>query len=452
MKSLEQLVSDLNSFDPLVRKNALRLLADSRAAAFPVEGVNLNMHFHSFFSYNAKSYSPSRIVWEAKNVGLFAAGLCDFDVLDGLEEFLDAGRMLELRVAVALETRVYLEEYADVEISSPGEPGVTYIMGAGFARELVGGSKQAAGLADYKIRAGQRNKALIDRINARLPTIALDYEKDVLPLTPAGGATERHIVTAYINKARTVAKNAEEFISLWSSVLGENSTNMEKLMANQPAFEEAVRKKLAKRGGLGYIQPSIGAFPPAQDFIDWVLSCDAIPMITWLDGTSDGEKDGCAMLECMRDKGAAALNIIPDRNWNVSDPKEAARKVSLLDDIVTTAESMDLPINIGTEMNKQGLPFVDSLTCKALQPYRDTFTRGAAVMVGHTVLLRYADYSYIGRKAKNDIGRLSDRNKFFETIGRLAPLNESQAKRLEDMGTEKALDWFRNISRREAKI
>ena len=46
--------------------------------------------------------------------------------------------------------------------------------------------------------------ALIERINPRVPAIALGYEADVVPLTPLGAATERHIVSAYVAKAADV--------------------------------------------------------------------------------------------------------------------------------------------------------------------------------------------------------------------------------------------------------
>ena len=123
----------LNSFDQDERMSVLEKLCEDNSV-FPDETANVNMHCHSFFSYNPFGWSPARIAWEAKSAGLYAAGLCDFDVLEGLNEFLRAGEMLKLRTAVHLETRVFVHEFADKEITSPGEPGVTYIMGAGFSK------------------------------------------------------------------------------------------------------------------------------------------------------------------------------------------------------------------------------------------------------------------------------------------------------------------------------
>lgn len=451
---IQRLEKRLDSFDPMERREALeRLTADYRHI-LGTEGTNINMHIHSFFSYNTDGYSPSRIAWEMRKAGLYAAGLCDFDVLDGLEEFIHAGLMLGLRTSVNLETRAYLKEYADVDITSPGEHGVTYIMGAGFARELPEDSLQAKGLKGYRERARMRNVELVERINSHLPDIAIDYEKDVLPLTPTGSATERHIVRAYINKANLVFEhtNAEFWSKILERSLSEGSYGEETSKfagacpaRDAPALEEAVRAKLVKRGGIGYKPPSVDTFPPVDEFIDWVASCGAIPMITWLDGTSEGEKDGRAMLECMKAKGAAALNIVPDRNWNISDSQTRAVKISYLENIVETADDMGLPINIGTEMNRQGLPFVDDLDCEALRQYKEVFLRGARIMVGHTLLLRYAFFSYISEKAEAEFGGdVSAKNAFFEAVGKLPPLEVKQAEKFKEMGEKKALAWFRD--------
>ena len=52
-----------------------------------MEHENVNLHFHSFYSYNAEYWSPTRIAWESKKKALYASGIIDFDVLSGLEEF-----------------------------------------------------------------------------------------------------------------------------------------------------------------------------------------------------------------------------------------------------------------------------------------------------------------------------------------------------------------------------
>lgn len=439
-----ELEEKMGSFDITERLEALKCLAKEQTELLPEKCANVNMHFHSFFSYNAENWSPSRIAWEARKAGLLASGLCDFDVLDGLEEFIEAGKILGLRVTANLETRAYLKEFAEHEISSPGEPGVTYIMGGGFASLPQKETPQYSGLLGYKKRSSGRNIALINRINLHVSDIAVDYEKDVLPLTPAMGATERHIIRAYTNKAKEMFAHPDALAAFWSDVLNITFDEAVEFLTDLPALEGVVRAKFAKRGGYGYEQPSENTFPSVDDFVDWVTSCEAIPMATWLDGTSAGEADAKALLECLRSKGVAALNIIPDRNWNYSDQDTKTAKMANLKAIVETANAMNLPINIGTEMNKGGLPFVDDLDCEALRPYKDTFISGAFIMVGHTNLLRYADYSYIGKQAASDFNTVQDKNDFFEAVGKLPPMNASGAKKLEDMGPEKSLNFFRD--------
>ena len=142
----------------------------------------VNMHVHSFYSFNSHGYSPAHIALACRQNGLYAAALCDFDVLDGLEEFLTAGQMLGLRVAVHMETRAFLREYALVEINSPGEPGVTYILGAGFFSLPEQNSAAMKSLGAFRQQANLRNRALVGRINKRLPEISINYDADVIPL------------------------------------------------------------------------------------------------------------------------------------------------------------------------------------------------------------------------------------------------------------------------------
>ena len=62
-------------------------------------------------------------------------------------------------------------------------------------------------------------------------------------------------------------------------------------MADDPAFQNAVRAKLMKRGGVGYVQPGPDTFPPVdRHFTELITGVRALPCATWLDGTSTGEQ------------------------------------------------------------------------------------------------------------------------------------------------------------------
>src|SRR5512143_930341 len=90
---IASLEADLSNFDPAVRANALRDLADlTRQGEVSVEPERdiANMHCHTFFSFNAYGHSPSSLAWLARRQGFALLGIVDFDVLDGVDEFLEA--------------------------------------------------------------------------------------------------------------------------------------------------------------------------------------------------------------------------------------------------------------------------------------------------------------------------------------------------------------------------
>ncbi|MBT3400152.1 MAG: PHP domain-containing protein [Rhodospirillaceae bacterium] len=400
---------------------------------------NVNMHLHSHFSFNAKNWSPTRIAEECAAAGLDAAGMIDFDVLDGLDEFVAAGERLGLRSIVGVETRVFYNEFAAVEIDSPGEPGVHYMDGIGFCNVPLPGTAAADGLQRWRDNAQQRNAELIERINPHVPDIALDYEGQVVPLSPGGCPTERHIIAAYIDQADNVL-SGDSLADFWFRTLQKSKEEVDTLLADRAMMADVVRSRFAKRGGFGYVQPTPDSFPSMDEFIAWVKACGAIPMESWLDGTSDGERDAEALLDTSVAKGCRALNIVPDRNWNIQCSETKALKVSNLRKIVELADARHLPINIGTEMNKAGLPFVDDLAGPVLSEFAETFHRGAMVLVGHTICGRFSDFGYLSAAAEEGFQTLEKRNAFFASVGALPPLTTPVADALRAAGPERAFN------------
>ncbi len=239
----EQLERQLDDFDRSRRREALTLLwrgAQSGDDVLPEPGVEVNLHAHTFFSYNAYGYSPSKFAWLARKAGLAVAGIVDFDVLDGADEFLEAGRLIGLKNCASVESRVFVPEFATHVINSPGEPGVAYHMGVGFP-----GSLSHPFLTEMRSAAQKRTRDMLARVNAYLDPVQLDFERDVTPLTPNGNATERHLCEAYERKAIEVFADAGRRAAFWTERLGDAPADEREIAGADPRQDdEAGRRRI----------------------------------------------------------------------------------------------------------------------------------------------------------------------------------------------------------------
>jgi hypothetical protein len=419
-QQIEGLEARLNDYSPAVRAQALVELDELAGRGLvPLEQVTeiANLHCHTFYSFNAYGYSPSGLAWLAKRRGFKLIGIVDFDVLDAVEEFLSACEQIGVRGSAGIETRVHVPEFATREINSPGEPGVYYYMGIGFCSSQVP-SGQAPILAGMRRRAELRNRAMADRINAYLSPVEVDYDRDVLPLTPAGNATERHMLVAY---GRAAARYYSDPTPFWAEKLSIPVEQVAAEIDDFPSFQNTVRAKLMKKGGVGYVQPGPETFPTAEEVNRLVEACGALPCATWLDGTSPGEQAFEELLSLLIEKGVVALNLIPDRTWNISDPDVRRVKVQNLYEVVALAQKLDLPLNVGTEMNTYGQKLVDEFSAPELVPVHQAFLDGAYFIYGHTMLQRALGLGYQSEWAKSHLPTRRERNEFYTRLGRQTP-------------------------------
>lgn len=406
-RTLEQLEQQLDDFDPTRRRAALAelwRLAQRGEVRLPEPGTDVNLHSHTFFSYNAYGYSPSKFAWLARKRGLAAAGVVDFDVLDALEEFWAAGRLIGLKRCISLESRTYVPEFSTRVLNSPGEPGVAYNMGVGFPRPTPHPL-----LGQMRRTAERRNRELVERVNGFLRPVMLDYDRDVLPLTPNGNATERHICEAYAKKGDA---------AFWREKLGDAPADPAKL----PAL---IRAKTMKQGGVGYVRPDRGSFPLLTEMNSFVREAGAIPTLTWFDGTSEGERAADELFSVAIGAGAAALAIIPDRNYI---PGVKDQKLANLYDVVGRAENHGFPVIVGTEMNAPGNKFVDAFDSAELKPLAPVFLKGAHIVYAHSALQRESGLGYLSGWAEKSFPTTTDKNEFFEELGR--KLQPDQEERL----------------------
>jgi hypothetical protein len=445
MALIAELESRLDDFDPAVRGQALQELASEArqgTVARAPQAEVANMHCHTFFSFNALGYSPTSLAWLGVRQGFKLMGIVDFDVLDGVDEFLAACEVVGLRGSAGIETRVFVPEYASLEINSPGEPGVCYHMGIGFTSSQVPQSV-APILADLGQRAALRNQGILSRVNTYLDPVSVDYERDVLPLTPAGHPTERHMVVAYLQAAERTEPDPAAF---WAGKLGMTPEEMAPVMQDPPALQNLIRARLMKRGGVGYVHPDSDMFPSLDDFHELIVACGALPCGAWLDGTTATEQVMEDWLTFLVGKGVVALNLIPDRNWDIADPQIRRLKVENLYRLVELAQELALPLNIGTEMNSFGQKLVDDFDVPALAPVRQAFLDGAHFVYGHTVMQRALGLGYQSEWAQERLPSRRERNAFYTRIGYQVPAGRQAMARLGQMDPASSPDEMLSLS------
>ena len=429
-----KLVEELQKNDGDRRREALRGIASLAAAGklrFEATLPITNMHLHTFFSFNALSYSPGRIVYEAKAKRLAAVGTVDFDVLDGVEETLQGGDLLGMKAAAGIETRVFIGDYRGRVMNSPNEPGIYYLAGIGFTSGKPKGEAERGTLARLRETARRRTLEIAQRVNEFLGEVQVDFEGDVVRLTPAGNATERHLLRGYDEAARRRFGDRGERVKFWAKKLGEGEERLEGILDSPAAFHELVRSRLMKFGSVGYAPPKEENFPTFDEVVAMIRSAGAIPSATFLDGMSEGERDVGALMEYVRAHGVEAVTLIPERNWRITDAREKERKLVKLAECVEVARNLRMPLLAGTEMNRGGQPFVDDFAAAELAPYAGDFLAGAHVVVGHTALARARDCGYLSEWSRRTFGTdRGARNEFYRRVGEAASPGEEGLRRL----------------------
>jgi hypothetical protein len=376
------LLEKLSDFNLLTRKEALlevkALIQAGKIKKYREQKPWINMHLHTFHSFNYKNWSPSRVVLEAWRTGLKYAGTVDFDTLAGLQETLQAGKLLGEKVTGGFESRVFIKELEDKVINSPKEPGIFYLCGKGFRKPPEEESEEGKFFAEIKNTAQARNREVVNKLNGYLKDVTLDYEKEVMPLAPSGNPTERHIILAYLKKSKQVLR--EKTDEFWAEILGSEEKKISFKRTEKPQeLQGEIRKKLVKFGGPGYIKAEGESFPPFERVVEMTKKAGGIPVGTWLDGTSEGESEPGRHMEFLKSRGIKIMTIIPERNYNIRDKEEKRLKVSNLNKFMEVCKKMDMPVVCGTEMNKHGQPFVDDFNQPEIAKYLSYFLRSAEI-------------------------------------------------------------------------
>ena len=294
----------------------------------PMVPEYINNHIHTTYSFSP--YSPTAAVYAARMEGLCTAGIIDHDSISGAREFLEAARMVEMPVTIGMECRVSMDgtRLEGRRTNNPDQVGVSYMTIQSVPHDKIDVLTEF--FRPYRQARHVRNRKMVERINALLPQLALDYDRDVLPLSEAdkeGGVTERHLMCALANKltaqvgrgAAVIDKLAEVGVTL------SDKQRAQMLDVEYPFYEYDL---------LGILK---SAFVP-KIFIDATDECPKLPDMVKLCGEVDaylcyaylgdvgdsvtGDKKAQKfeddyledVFECLKEEGVGAVTYMPTRN------------------------------------------------------------------------------------------------------------------------------------------
>ena len=322
-------IAILNKLNAPTKEERLRnLKAIVKETIFPpMVPEYINNHIHTTYSFSP--YSPTAAVYAARMEGLCTAGIIDHDSISGAEEFLEAAKIVDMPVTIGMEARVSMDgtRLEGRRTNNPDQVGVSYMTIQGVPHHKI--QTLTEFFKPYQAARHVRNRKMIDKINA-LVGVALDYDRDVLPLSMAhenGGVTERHLMYALALELEKQVGKGQPMIDKLTS-LGMNLSEKQKTMLLDTEYPFYAYDVLGMLKGTFVPMVFIDATEECPKLKDMVKLCedvDAFLCYAYLGDVGDsvtGDKKAQKfeddylddVFECLKEEGVKAITYMPTRN------------------------------------------------------------------------------------------------------------------------------------------
>ncbi len=294
----------------------------------PMVPQYINNHIHTTYSFSP--YSPTASVYAARMEGLCTAGIIDHDSISGAQEFLEAAKLVDMPVTIGMEARVSMEDtrLSQRRTNNPDQIGVSYMTIQSVPHDQI--DTLTAFFRPYREARHQRNRKMVERINALLPELALDYDRDVLPLSMAaeeGGVTERHLMYALAIKLTQKVGKGEAMVRKLTDMGIALSAKQEAQMLDTayPFYEYDLLGILKSAFVPKIFIDATDECPKLADMVKLCKQIDAYLCYAYLGDVGDsvtGDKKAQKfeddyledLFECLKEEGVTAVTYMPTRN------------------------------------------------------------------------------------------------------------------------------------------
>ncbi|NMB95477.1 MAG: hypothetical protein GYA02_02535, partial [Clostridiaceae bacterium] len=325
------LIDNLNNEDLSARLKSLEQLKgliDNGQIKEPVRYNDVNNHIHTTYSFSP--YSPTKSVWMAYMSGLITAGIVDHDSIGGAEEFIKAGRILNLPTTIGVECRADFSctSLKGRRINNPDQSSIAYVALHGIPHTRINDVKQY--FAPYTKERNKRNRLMVERINNVFAPfdIKQDFDNDVVPLSQlhnGGSITERHILYSLALKLIEKYGKGQTLVSFLKNQLQiKLKANLENYLLDEenPFYEYDLLGVLkSDLISLIYVDAKEEC-PDVREFLDFCSSIGAISAYAYLGDVTDsvtGDKKAQKfeddyieeLFQVLKDLGFNAVTYMP---------------------------------------------------------------------------------------------------------------------------------------------
>ena len=233
-------------------------------------------------------------------------------------------------VTIGMECRVSMAgtRMEGRRTNNPDQVGVTYMTIQSVPHDKTGVLTEF--FRPYREARHVRNRKMVEKINALLPELCLDYDRDVLPLSMAkegGGVTERHLMYALAKKLTARVGRGPAMVEK----LGEMGLTLSEKQKTQMLDTEYPFYEYDLLGILkGAFVPKIyidadDECPKLPEMVALCKEIDAYLCYAYLGDVGDsvtGDKKAQKfeddylddVFECLKEEGVRAVTYMPTRN------------------------------------------------------------------------------------------------------------------------------------------
>jgi len=282
--------------------------------------VNVNTHIHTPWSFSGFD-SVRQAVELAKQQGMVALGISDFNTVDGYDEFDAECRAAGVFPLYNIEFIALLPEdkRAGIRWNDPANPGIMYFCGKALSYPVSLSPDSRHRLSSLWKGTQDQIQQMIDRLNDHLARsvvpLSFDYA-DIRKRYARKTVRERHLARALYDAIREKTPDDAGSLELLRAIFADPAFTGN--TGDSVAMQNEIRNRLLKAGKPAYVEEGPSAFLSLDEVKGIILDGGGIPCYPVLSDDSrplnEREADVAALADSLQKLCVHAVEFIPSRN------------------------------------------------------------------------------------------------------------------------------------------